>query len=63
MVTMWNRLHIFSAKIELLIVELIICDAIEYDSIPQGKKSSKCWKATFCDGIQLIQSDLYATTG
>jgi ferredoxin len=31
--------------------------------IPQGKRSSKSWKPTFYDSIQLIQSNLYATIG
>jgi hypothetical protein len=31
--------------------------------IPQGKRSSKCWKPTFYDSIQLIQPNLYATIG
>jgi len=64
MVPLWNRFYIFSGKIKLPIVEQIIRDAIEYDSFStQGKKSPKCSKPTFCDGIQLIQPDLYATTG
>jgi hypothetical protein len=31
--------------------------------IPQGKRSSKCWKPAFYDSIQLIQPNLYATIG
>jgi len=61
--TLWNRLYVFSGKIKLPIVEQIIRDAIEYDSYSTGKRSSKCWKPAFCGSTQLIQSDLYATTG
>jgi hypothetical protein len=38
MVTLWNRLHIFSGKIKLPIVEQIIRDTIEYDSYSAWEK-------------------------
>jgi len=47
MVTLWSRLHIFSEKIELPIVEVIICDAIEYDSYSTGEEIIKMLEPDF----------------
>jgi len=44
MATLWNRLPIFSRKIELPIVEQIIRDAIEYNSYSTGEKMTKMLK-------------------
>ena len=47
MVTLWNRIYIFSGKIKLPIVEQIIRDAIEYDSYSTGEEIIKMLEAGF----------------
>jgi hypothetical protein len=47
MVTLWNRLHIFSGKIKLPTLELVICDATEHDSYSTGKEIIKMLETDF----------------